>query len=132
MMMPEPRNFGCSVPVLLGHYMVMPIAYAHRYATLDLSDPAHPKEIASFPTDSTFFPHWASADPGSDRLVFTDQGDGKPMVKLAHFDRSTGMLTWDERFRDVGATSPGVSFHRANWPNGVTGMAMPHGALFVP
>jgi hypothetical protein len=130
--LPLPRNIGCSVPVIAGRFMVMPIAYAHRYATIDLSDPAHIREVASFPTDSHFFPHWASADPGSDRLVFTDQGDGRPTVALAHFDRSSGRLTWDERFRDPGSRTPGVSYHRAQWPNGLKGMLMPHGALFVP
>ncbi len=127
-----PDQFGCSVPAVIGRFLVMPIAYAHRFATIDISDPAHPREVASFPTDSTFFPHWVSADPGSDRLVFTDQGDGAPMVKVAHFDRSTGLLSWDADFKDRGATSPGVSYHRASWPNGAKGMAMPHGALFVP
>jgi hypothetical protein len=128
----EPQNFGCSVPVIAGRYWVMPIAYAHRYAIIDISDPVHPKEVASLPTDSTFFPHWASADPGSDRMVFTDQGDGRPMVKIAHFDRLTGRLTWDDRFKDTGAAAPGISYQRATWPNGVRGMAMPHGAVFVP
>jgi LVIVD repeat len=128
----QPRDFGCSVPVVEGNYMVMPIAYGHRYATLDISDPAHLKEVASFPTDTTFFPHWASPDPGSDRLVFTDQGDGQARVMIAHFDRATGRLAWDEKFRDAGSTTPGVSYHRDRWPNGLTGMLMPHGALFVP
>jgi hypothetical protein len=132
MSMPQPVNFGCSVPVIAGRFMLMPIAYAHRFATIDITDPAHPREVASFATDSTFFPHWASADPGSDRLVFTDQGDGPPMVKIAHFDRSTGLLSWDTGFKDAGAAAPGVSYHRDRWPNGVTGMAMPHGAVFVP
>jgi hypothetical protein len=132
MSMPLPRNRGCSVPVVAGKFMVMPIAYAHRYATIDISDPAHPKEVASFPTDTTFFPHWASSDPRSDRLVFTDQGDGPPRVMVAHLDRATGRLTWDEHFRDSGASRPGVSYDRAHWPNGLTGMLMPHGALFVP
>lgn len=126
-----PGNSGCSVPVILGRYMVMPIAYAHRYATIDIADPDHPREVASFPTDSTFFPHWASVDPGTNRIVVTDQGDGAPMVKIMHLDPSTGRLSWDERFRDRGATTPGVSYHRAGFPNGVTGMAMPHGAVFV-
>ncbi len=130
--LPLPQNIGCSVPVVSGKFMVMPIAYAHRFATIDMSDPAHPKEIASFPTDSTFFPHWAAADPGSDRLVFSDQGDGPPRVMVAHLDPTTGKLSWDEKFRDKGATSPGVSYHRPRWPNGLTGMLMPHGALFVP
>lgn len=127
-----PQNVGCSVPVVAGRFLLMPIAYAHRYATIDIADPAHPREVASFPTDSTFFPHWASADPGSDRLVFTDQGEGPPMVKLAHFDLSTGRLSWDTGFKDAGASSPGVSYHRERWPNGAKGMAMPHGAVFVP
>jgi len=126
-----PKNSGCSVPVIVGRHMVMPIAYAHRYATLDISDPDHPREVASFATDSTFFPHWASVDPGTDRIVVTDQGDGAPMVKIMHLDRATGHLSWDEGFRDRGAATPGVSYHRASFPNGVTGMAMPHGAVFV-
>jgi hypothetical protein len=132
MALAQPRNTGCSVPVIAGHFMVMPIAYAHRFATIDLADPAHPREVATFPTDSTFFPHWASADPGSDRLVFTDQGDGAPMVKLAHFNRTTGRLSWDTGFKDAGTAAPGVSYNRMSWPNGVKGMAMPHGAVFVP
>lgn len=127
----EPKNFGCSVPVLAGHFMVMPIAYAHRYATIDITDPDHPKEVASFPTDSTFFPHWASLDPGSDRVVFTDQGDGKASVRIAHLDRATGQLSWDDRFKAAGSTASGISYDRATWPNGVKGMAMPHGAVFV-
>jgi hypothetical protein len=127
-----PKDFGCSVPAVLGHFMVLPIAYAHRYAVLDIADPLHPREVGSLPTDTTFFPHWTSPDPGSDRIVVTDQGDGKAMVRMLRLDRATGRLTWDERFRDAGAAAPGVSFDRASWPNGAHGMAMPHGAVFVP
>lgn len=112
--------------------MIVPIAYAHRYATIDIADPEHPKEVASFPTDTTFFPHWAAVDPGSDRIVVTDQGDGQAMVKILHFDAATGRLSWDTTFKDPGATSPGVTYARASWPNGVRGMAMPHGAVFGP
>jgi hypothetical protein len=132
MAMAQPANFGCSVPLIEGRFWIMPIAYAHRYATIDISDPAHPKEVASFATDTTFFPHWIAADPGSDRVVVDDQGDGAPIVMVAHFDRATGRLSWDEAFRDAGSATRGVSYHRESWPNGVKGMAMPHGALFVP
>jgi len=130
--LPLPQNIGCSVPVVIGKHMVMPIAYAHRFATFDISDPARLREVASFSTDTTFFPHWAASDPGSDRLVFSDQGDGPPKVMVAWLDRATGRLTWDDRFRDAGSPTPGVSYHRPSWPNGVKGMLMPHGALFVP
>jgi hypothetical protein len=127
-----PKNLGCSVPIIAGRFEIMPIAYAHRYATIDIADPAHPVETASFPTDTTFYPHWISADPGSDRVVMTDQGDGQEMVMVAHLNRVTGRLAWDEKFRDAGSPTPGVSFRMRNWPNGFTGMAMPHAALFVP
>jgi len=130
--LPEPQDFGCSVPVLAGHYMLMPIAYAHRFATIDIADPDHPKEVSSQTTDSTFFPHWASMDPGSDRVVLTDQGDGRPWVRMVHFDTTTGRLTWDIRFVRSGGKVPGISYDRSTWPNGVKGMAMPHGAVFVP
>ena len=131
--MHHPDRIGCSVPVVLGRYWVMPIAYAHVIVTLDLVDPLHPKEVAVLPTDSTFFPHWLAADPGSDRLVVTEQADGEPRGLIVRLDRGTGRLSWDERFRDPGSARPGVSFDRAEWPGGaIHGMAMPHGALFVP
>jgi hypothetical protein len=130
--MREPRRFGCAVPVIRGKYWLMPIAYAHTIVTLDISDPAHPVEVSAFPTDSTFFPHWIAADPGSDRLVLTEQGDGPPRVLMVRLDPSSGRLSWDERFQEADSTARGLSFARARWPNGLTGHAMPHGALFIP
>jgi hypothetical protein len=128
----DKKNLGCSVPIIAGKFWIMPIAYGHRFATLDISNPDHPREIASLETDSTFHPHWIAADPRSDRVVMTEQGDGPPMIYVAHLDRQTGRLTWDENFRDPGSSRFGVSYRRDSWPNGVKGMAMPHGALFVP
>jgi hypothetical protein len=132
MVMEHPKNIGCSVPVIAGKYMLMPIAYGHRYATLDISNPARPVEVASVAMDSTFYPHWIARDPSSNRVVVTDQGDGPPMVMLGHFDPATGKLTWDEKFRDAGASRAGLSFLNVSWPNGVKGRARPHGAVFVP
>ena len=132
MAMEHPKNIGCAVPVISGKYMLMPIAYAHRFATIDISNPARPVEVASVAMDSTFYPHWIARDPGSDRIVVTDQGDGPPKVMLGRFDPATGKLTWDERFKDAGAAKPGLSFVNVSWPNGVKGKATPHGAVFVP
>ncbi len=130
--MRKPVRFGCSVPILAGKFWVMPIAYSHVIVSLDLSDLSHPVEVSTLPTDSTFFPHWIAADPGSDRLIVTEQGDGPPRIFMARLDRTSGRLSWDERFREADSTRLGVSFSRATWPNGVVGAAMPHGALFVP
>jgi hypothetical protein len=82
--------------------------------------------------DSTFYPHWIAREPGTDRVVVTDQGDGPPMVMIGRFDAKTGKIVWDDRFRDAGATKPGLSFLNVSWPNGVKGKAKPHGAVFVP
>lgn len=123
---------GCAVPVVLGHWWIMPIVYQHRVAVLDVSDSRHPREVSSLPTDSTFFPHWSSADPTSDRIVITEQGDGAPRVMMALLDRRTGRLTWDDRFREPGATRPGLDFRDVQWPSGASGAAMPHATVFVP
>lgn len=123
---------GCSVPVVVGQYWVMPIAYQHRVAVLDVSQPDHPREVSSLATDSTFFPHWSSADPHSDRIVVTEQGDGEPRVMIARLDPHTGQLQWDERFRDARFAKPGLDFGRRTWPGGAVGSAMPHAAVFVP
>ena len=131
MAMQHPRDIGCSVPVIVGRYMVMPIAFGHRFATLDIADPSHPIEVHSLATDSTFYPHWIATDPVSDRVVVTDQGNGPPLLMVVRLDAVTGTLSWDEKFTDPGAGKPGVSFIKDVWPNGVRGMVMPHGALFV-
>ncbi|MGK2960812.1 MAG: hypothetical protein ACSLFK_01560 [Gemmatimonadaceae bacterium] len=126
------QGFGCSVPYITGNLMLMPIAYGHRIVTLDISNPDKPVELASLATDTTFFPHWVSGDPGSDRVVMTDQGDGSPRVMIGILDRATGRITWDEKFRDAGSDRAGVSLENVAWPNGVKGKVMAHGALFIP
>jgi hypothetical protein len=123
---------GCAVPVVVGDWWIMPIAYQHRVVVLDVSRPERPRIVSSLATDSTFFPHWSAADPASDRIVITEQGDGAPRVLMARLDRRTGQLTWDERFRDAGATRPGLDFARVALPGGTRGSAMPHAAVFVP
>ena len=124
MAMEHPKNIGCSVPIIVGKYMVVPIAYAHRYATLDISNPARPVEVQSADMDSTFFPHWIARDPRSDRVVVTDQGDGPAKLWIGHFDATTGKLNLKEGVR--------LSFEDVSWPNGVKGKVKPHGAVFVP
>ncbi len=128
----QPTLFGCSVPVLSGKYWVMPVAYGHRILSLDIEDPGHPRVVSELPTDPSFYPHWLSKDPGSDRIVVTDQGDGPPRVMMFRLDPATGRLGWDERFRESADGPLGLSFDRPTWPNGIVGRAMPHAAVFVP
>lgn len=127
-----PRVSGCSVPVVVGRYWIIPIAYGHVIVSFDVSDPHHPAEVARLATDSTFFPHWLSKDPGSDRLVVTEQGDGPGRMLIARLDPRTGGLAWDEAFRAELTGPLGFDFAHMPWPDGTTGPAMPHAALFRP
>jgi len=127
----SPPESGCSVPVIVGHYWVIPVAYGHRVIALDVSDPAHAKQVAELKTDSTFLPHWLSADPGSDRIVMVGQDDGEPRVTIIRLDPSTGALTWDDRFHDADKSKHGVSFARSDWPHGKAEHVIPHGSLFI-
>jgi hypothetical protein len=125
-----PRYNGCGVPLVIGHWWIMPVTAAHEFVVLDISDPRRPRVANTFRTDSAFVPHWIARDPAGTRLVATS--DGKPSaVRLMHFDSTSGRLAWDERFRDRADTGTlGVSFERAKWPYGASGRAVPHGAVF--
>ena len=125
----NPRNIGCGVPLLVGHWWIMPIWSTHEYVVFDLSDPRKPRRASVLAADSTFFPHWMSREALSNRIVVSTEGK-HPSVRMARFDSTTGVLSWDERFRSTPNGPPGVSFDRAEWPHGKTGAAQPHGTVF--
>ena len=119
---------NCAVPVLTGHWWVQTVPDEHALVTLDVGDPSCPREVARVTFDSSFKPHWLAYDEAGSRLVVDD---GRSRVMLVTMDPGAGSLAVDERFRDSGATGPGVSFDRPAWPHGTTGAAMPHGAVFA-
>ena len=124
------RAFGgenCAVPVLVGSLWVQTVPDEHALVTLDVTDPARPREVGRGVFDSTFSPDWLAFDEGGSRLVVND---GKGRIFLVTLDRRTGELRIDQAFRDAAATAPGVSFARASWPHGATGPAVPHGSVF--
>ena len=121
--------FACGVPLLVGHWWIVPVGQLHRYLVYDLADPRHPRQAGELATDATFLPHWMAREPGTDRVVLTS-GSGDHRVLLARFDSAAGMLAWDSTFHDPGAGRLGVDFARQTWPHGSFGPAMPHGAIF--
>jgi hypothetical protein len=127
--LPAPGNRGCSVPLLAGHWWIVPVARAHQYLVYDVSDPRRPRQVQALATDTTFRPHWISRERGSDRLVLTS-GAVDHRVLLARFDTATGRMAFDSTFRDPGSARLGVTFDRPDWPHGRSGSAMPHGAVF--
>lgn len=121
----------CSVPVVVGHYWIQTVAALPGLIALDVSHPEKPVEASRLQLDSHFvMPHWLAADRQSDRLVIT--GDEQSWVLVARFDPQSGRLSLDQTFREPGASQPGVSFDRQDWPHGKGGRAIVHGALFGP
>lgn len=119
----------CAVPVVVGHYWIQTVAALPGLIALDVSHPDKPVEVSRIKFDSRFaMPHWLAADRKSDRLAVT--GDGQSWLLVARLNPVTGALSLDQTFRDPGATSPGVSFDRQQWPHGKGGRAIVHGALF--
>jgi hypothetical protein len=89
-------------------------------------------EVSTLRTDSTFLAHWTSADPGSDRIVISSADEGEARVLMARLDRTSGRLSWDERFREPGSARRGISFDRQDWPHGRIAHVMAHAAVFGP
>lgn len=121
----------CSVPVVVGHYWIQTVAALPGLIALDISHPEKPVEVSRLVFDSNFpMPHWLAADRKSDRLVIT--GDMESWVLVARLDPQSGKLSLDQNFREPGASAPGISFDRQEWPHGKAGRALVHGALFGP
>jgi hypothetical protein len=125
------EGLGCGVPLVIGKYWLMPVAYASTIVVLDISDPRQPREVSRLNFADKFDPHWVTLDPRSDRVVVSGQGDQQQRVYVASFSQSKGELTLDEKFRDEGSTVPGINFDRMSWPHGPAGKATPHGAIFI-
>ena len=127
---PELKNESCAIPVIAGHYYLVTVPAWRAVVSLDISDPAHPREVSRLAFDSAAVPHWISLEPNHKRVVITGYGSLVHRVMMASFDERTGRLALDTRFRDPGATEPGVRMDGKSWPHGGSAAAIPHGAVF--
>ncbi len=122
----------CGVPVLAGRWWVQAVPSAHALVALDVSDPAHPREVSRVTLGDDERPHWLALDPAGRRLVTStsDAASGNRLF-VVDLDPATGRLTLDARFRDAGSDRPGVRLAGRTWPHGFTGTAVPHGTVFT-
>ena len=116
-------DFGyrtCEVPVVVGDFLVETMQSGHAIVSLDMHDPQRPREVSRILLPPDEYPHWLALEPGGDRLAITGYGRLDTWVRFATIDRGTGKLTLEPSRIDF--TRP--------WPDGWTGSAMPHGAVF--
>jgi hypothetical protein len=123
-----------AMAVVIGKYWIQAVSTMHSLESLDVTDPAHPREASRVQLGNRLLAHWVSWDAGGHRLVVADSGAGGGETRLwmVNVDPSTGTLAVDARFRNDGAAEPGFSFNLQDWPHGSTGPAIPHGSVFVP
>ena len=127
---PRKKDTYCAIPVIAGHYYLVTVPAWHAVVSLDISNPAKPREVSRVELGAEDVPHWIAIEPNHRRVVITGYGDLKHRVMLANFDEITGRLSIDERFRDDGATRPGVRMDDKSWPHGGSARGIPHGAVF--
>ena len=129
----DPKRRGaCGVPVVEGRWWVMPVGRANRLVTLDISDPARPREVARLDTASDFRPHWSAKDPKSDRIVVGAELGGEQGMLILRLDPRTGALRLDERVRSREGRAGYLDLTLEKWPHGPSGAAWAHAALFMP
>ena len=127
---PRKKDTYCAIPVIAGHYYLVTVPAWSAVVSLDISNPAKPREVSRVVLGEEDVPHWIALEPNHRRVVITGYVGLKHRVMLANFDEATGRLTIDGRFRDDGATEPGMRMDNKSWPHGGSAPGNPHGAVF--
>ncbi|HEY7192931.1 MAG TPA: hypothetical protein VH439_04245 [Gemmatimonadales bacterium] len=127
-----PRKEGtfCAVPVVVGHYYLVTVPAWSAVVSLDVSDPAAPREVGRVTLGADAVPHWIAVSPDQRRVVVTGYGSLQHRVVLLRFDPGTGGLSLDTRFHEPGASMPGYRMDDKTWPHGGSAKGIPHGAVF--
>ena len=127
---PMKKDASCAIPVIAGHYYLVTVPAYSAVVSLDIADPAHPREVSRVSLGPDDVPHWISLEPNQQRVVITGYKGMKHRINIANFDVSTGTLTLDTRFREPGATASGFRMDDKTWPHGGHAKGVPHGAVF--
>jgi hypothetical protein len=120
---------ACGVPTIAGHYLIQSVPFIHGLVAVDIANPDKPVEASRLSFPGNYSAHWTGWDAATSRLVVTSNVDGVHRLYLVRLDQTTGKLTLDESFRDQDG-QPGFNFDHRTWPQGWTGSATPHGAVF--
>jgi hypothetical protein len=127
---PRKKGTYCAVPLIAGHSYLVTVPAWNAVVSLDISNPAKPREVSRLVLGDKDVPHWIAIEPSHRRVVITGYGDLNHRVVLANFDETTGRLTIDERFRDRGSNDSGMRMDNKSWSHSGKYPGIPHGAVF--
>jgi hypothetical protein len=125
----KPKSY-CAIPVVAGHYYLVTVPAWSAVVSLDISEPAAPREVSRVTLGPDDVPHWISMSQDRRRVVVTGYAGMKHRVVIARFDSASGRLSIDERFREPGASVPGFRMDDKTWPHGGSAKGIPHGSVF--
>ena len=117
---PEKKGTSCAIPVIAGHYYLVTVPAWSAVVSLDISDPAHPREVSRLTLAPGDVPHWLGLAPDRRRVAVTGYGDLQNRVVMARLDPATGRLSLDARFGAADSSGPGLRMEKG----------IPHGAVF--
>ncbi|MBX3145191.1 MAG: hypothetical protein KF785_00360 [Gemmatimonadales bacterium] len=128
-----PRMAGeyCAIPVIVGSYYLIAVPAWRAVVSLDISDPAAPREVGRLTLGTNDVPHWIAVSPDQRRVVVTGNAGMRHRVVMARFDPATGTLTLDAGFRNTDQGPAGFSMVGVQWPHGTDAPGVPHGAVFA-
>ena len=127
---PFSKGAECAIPVVAGHFWITTVPAIPGVVSLNISDPASPREASRLTLDPGDVPHWIALEPNTRRLVLTGYGNLESRVLLVTFDSATGALALDTRFGESGGAKPGFRLTGRTWPHGGSSAGLPHGAVF--
>jgi hypothetical protein len=127
---PQKKGTNCAIPVIAGNYYLVTVPAWSAVVSLDISNPAAPREVSRVALGPDDVPHWIAISPDHRRVVVTGYQNLQHRVMIARFDPASGQLAWDTRFRERGATEPGFRMDDKTWPHGGQAKGIPHGAVF--
>jgi hypothetical protein len=127
---PQKEGTYCAIPVIAGDFYLVTVPAWNAVVSLDISDPAAPREVSRVTLQADDVPHWIAISPDLRRVVVTGYEGMQHQVFIARFDPASGRLALDERFREEGADEPGFRMDDKTWPHGGDAKGIPHGAVF--
>lgn len=115
----------CAVPVVIGKYWVWTIPAMHAVVSLDVSNPAKPREVSRIALGDEMEPHWIAKDESGTRLVVNTGGHGgDSRMYLLRINPKTGALSRDPAL-------PVLEMGTVDVPGLGDVVARPHGAVFA-
>ena len=127
---PRKPDTYCAIPVIVGDYYLVTVPAWSAVVSLDISEPAAPREVSRVTLGADDVPHWISVSADRRRVAITGYGAMQHRVLIARFDPESGHLTLDERFREEGSDEAGFRMDEETWPHGGQAKGIPHGAVF--